>query len=541
MNFRNNSKAKVEFTCLLATLALGFLSLSIPLRAQSPGPGQPARAVRLSYVEGKVQLTQGGQVIADQAVINVPLFEGTQVTTADDGKAEVQFEDGSVARLSPSSTLTLKTLAGQGSAGDADMELDHGLAYFELQGSDQSGQIRVLFGDSALTSSGFSVIRVNMDNPPGALAVFSGNAHVERSSGGSLDLHGGESAEFNGANPANPDVADAIQPDSWDAWNSDRDQVLNTEASSQTPATSDLAGPNATNPAWSDLDANGNWYNVPDQGYVWSPYDAANPGFDPYGNGAWVGTPGYGYAFASGYSWGYLPYQCGAWNFYNSFGWGWAPGMGGCSPWWGTGFYGGPRFGILPIGYRPIHRPIGDPVGGPFRGRPHPGSVIAVNRTPLVAHGAFAPRSGPVVIAGHRVQALRPMPTQSSFVRGSAATTTRVYPPSATVTPGRPNFVTSRPAYTTAPANIPNRTTVSPSPTYTPTPRTYTPAPRSYSPPAPRTYSPPPSGGGGGSAPHPSGGGGGGSGGGGHMGGGGGGGGGGGHSGGGGGGGGGHR
>ena len=196
MNFRDDSKAKVEFTGLFATaaLALGFLSLSVQMPAQSPGPGQPARAVRLSYVEGKVQLTQGGQVIANQAVINAPLFEGTQITTEDDGKAEIQFEDGSVARLSPNSTLILKTLSGQGSAGDADMELDHGLAYFELQGGDQSGQMRVLFGDSAITSSGFSVIRVDMDNPPGAMAIFSGNAHVERSSGDSLDLHGGESA-----------------------------------------------------------------------------------------------------------------------------------------------------------------------------------------------------------------------------------------------------------------------------------------------------------------------------------------------------------
>lgn len=463
----------------VSALALALVSLAQSLPAQSPG--QPARAVRLSYVDGKVQLNQGGQVLANQAVINAPLFEGTQITTAEDGKAEVQFEDGSVARLSPNSSLTLQTLSGQGPNGEADIVLDHGLAYFELQGGGQSGQIRVLFGDSTITASGFSVIRVDMDNPPGAMAVFSGNAHVDRASGGSLDLHGGESAEFNGANPANPDVAEAIQPDSWDAWNSDRDQALNAEASSQTAATSDLAGANAANPAWSDLDANGNWYNVPDQGYVWSPYDAANPGFDPYGNGAWIGTPGYGYAWASGYSWGYLPYQCGAWNYYDGFGWGWAPGFGGCSPWWGVGFYGGPVFGVLPIGYRPIHRPIGGP------GHGVPGHPIPVNRTPMMTRAAFAPRTGPAVINGHTVQALRSVPVQSAFARGSMGTTARVYPPSAVVA-GRAAYVASRPGYTPAPASSFNRTNVSP--TYVP--RTYTPsASRSYSPPAPRSYSPP--------------------------------------------------
>ena len=68
-------------------------------RMQGQGSGQPARAVRLSYVDGQVKLAQGNQVLAEQAVANTPLFEGMQLTTADNGKAEIQFEDGSVARL----------------------------------------------------------------------------------------------------------------------------------------------------------------------------------------------------------------------------------------------------------------------------------------------------------------------------------------------------------------------------------------------------------------------------------------------------------
>ena len=48
------------------------------------------------------------------------------------------------------------------------------------------------------------------------------------------------------------------------------------------------------------------------QGYIWSPYDAANAGFDPYGIGNWMWTPGFGYIWASGYPWGYMPFQCGA-------------------------------------------------------------------------------------------------------------------------------------------------------------------------------------------------------------------------------------
>src|ERR1700752_4154100 len=91
-------------TTLFAAIAVfaAFLFL-LPLRAQDGG-GQPARAVRLSYVDGKVTLSQDNQVVTDQAVANTPLLEGMTLSTADDGRAEVQFEDGSVARLSPDSS-----------------------------------------------------------------------------------------------------------------------------------------------------------------------------------------------------------------------------------------------------------------------------------------------------------------------------------------------------------------------------------------------------------------------------------------------------
>jgi hypothetical protein len=52
-------------------------------------------------------------LLANPAVVNTPLFEGSLLTTGDDGRAEIQFEDGSVARLSPNSSMTLAVLRGQ--------------------------------------------------------------------------------------------------------------------------------------------------------------------------------------------------------------------------------------------------------------------------------------------------------------------------------------------------------------------------------------------------------------------------------------------
>jgi hypothetical protein len=304
-------------------------------------------------------------------------------------------------------------LRGSGTAADAELALNSGLAYFELQGGYRNGKIAVHFGNSVATTSGFAVLRVDMDRPPGQLAVFSGTAHLESNSGSlEMDLHDGESVALNGVDPSRYDMAESIEPDSWDAWNSDRDQVLTTQAAAQTGAPANMGL--SENPAWNDLDANGSWYNVPGQGYIWSPYDAANAGFDPYGVGNWMYTPGYGYIWASGYPWGYLPFQCGAWNFYNGFGWGWAPGLGGCMPWWGLGFYGGPNFGYVPPGYHVIARPI-LPHRPVLTGRPVP--MVAVNRSSTFVHSALPARSAnsAVQISGNSVQALRPLSTRTEF------------------------------------------------------------------------------------------------------------------------------
>jgi len=487
----------------LALLALGTVALAPVVRADDAGPA--ARAVRLSDVYGNVHLAQGGQPITDQAVVNTPLFEGTQVSTSDDGRAEIQFEDGSVVRIAPDSTLTLTKLSGQGANGDAEIVLNRGLGYFELQGSGQAGQIRVHFGDAVATTDGFTVLRVDMDTPPGQLAVFSGNAHVDRGIALSLDVHGGESVALNADDPSRYDLAESIESNSWDAWNSDRDQALAAEASQQTAAAnnSDNNYVNSDNPAWNDLSANGNWYDVPGQGYIWSPYDASNSGWDPYGYGAWTFSPGYGYIWASGYSWGYLPYMCGSWNYYNSFGWGWAPGMGGCNPWWGMGGggYYGPNIGYGYSGYTPPLRPrlrSHWPVGK----RPYP--VVGVNRhAPGGGDRRLPTRAGnsPVLIGGQRVAPLRPVGPRNAFNHGPASgfvnqprsvnsglnggTGVVVMPPRST----QPRYVINRPGY--SPGNAAGRGYATrPGRTYTAPSRAYSPPSRAYSPPA-RTYSPP--------------------------------------------------
>jgi hypothetical protein len=430
-------------------LALGTIAPAMAQGASTPQPA--AQAVRLSSVEGRVRIVEDNQLLADPALVNTPLFEGTQVMTSQDGQAELQFDGGSIIRLTPNSALTLTSLSKPGGQGNAEVALEGGMGYFELHNEDAASQTQVRFGDSVVTASGFAVLRISLDNPPGELAVFSGNASLRRGDAAALYLHGGESAVLNGASPTQSILDESIKTDSWDAWNADREQALNSAETARTGAASNM--PDSNNPAWSDLDANGNWYDVPGQGEVWSPYEAASSGWEPYGSGYWMWTPRFGYIWVSGNSWGYLPYQCGVWNHFSDFGWGWMPGR--CRPWWGGGLWSF-NIGIAPGGYRPPDRPRPIrphpphprpvPLNGGFATPPN--AVVAVNRRP--ADGAIeAPardRDSAVTIGGHVAQPLRtlsarPVYTPSgSGVRGASQF---VGSPAAQ----RPAFGGSRPGY----------------------------------------------------------------------------------------------
>jgi FecR protein len=515
------SNALVRGFLGIGTLVLAVSPGSI-LMAEDTGSSEPSRAVRLSNVEGEVHLSQGNTPLADQAVANTPLFEGTTITTGNDGRAEIQFEDGSVARVSPQSSLTLGLLRGAGTGDrDAELQLNNGLGYFELQGDNESNHIQIRFGDTVLTTGGFAVIRINLDKAPGEVAVFSGNVHLEGGATPALDLHGGESVALNANDPGSYNLSESIEPDSWDSWNSDRDQALTTASAGRTAATNNE--PDNNNPAWSDLDANGNWYNVPDQGYVWSPNEAATPGWDPYGNGYWMSTPSYGYTWISGYPWGYLPYQCGGWNYYNSFGWGWAPGT--CTPWWGGGGVYVINIVVAPHGY---HYPVRPHPYNPrpmVAGRATPAPLVVVDRRTLAGNISPAPRdrSGAVMIAGNIVHPLKPLPPARAPYNGFRPAGPSPNAPASSYT-GR-SGMQNGPRAIAVPAHPGN--TYSPSPSPRPSGNIYTPAP----PPRPSTYVPPsvyhpappvhtappspppashpapPSGGGGGGGAHPSGGG----------------------------------
>jgi FecR protein len=306
-----------------------------------------ARVVRLSDVEGNVQVTGPDTTHFPQAVMNMPLLQGYTVSTGQDGRAEIEFEDGSVARITPNSSLTLTRLAvGPNDAFDTAVEQPSGLVYYELRADDSPSHYTVQAAGQTIAPTVNSTFRVNLGTNPPAVAVLDGALHVTGSQNSySTDVKQNQTFDVAAANGANYRVSDGIVPNGFDDWNQQRDEEAAQEAQNQTPARVQQGGGSIMDSGfgWSDLDNDGGWYPLPGYGMVWQPY-GAGPGFNPYGYGSWGYYGGIGYSWISGYPWGWLPFHCGSWSYIDTFGWGWMPGAYGCGG-FGIGFGFGYGYG----------------------------------------------------------------------------------------------------------------------------------------------------------------------------------------------------
>ena len=350
----------------IVAVALIYLVVGWGLARAQAGPSNVAR---VSFVQGSVQLLAGQGTDFQPAVINMPVLDGSRLQAGGDGQAEIEFEDGSVARLTPNSAIAFPHL-GQD---QAQLQQLSGLAYYEFNVGDGHPPFSVQFGNQTVQPTTNSILRVGLD-AGWDVAVISGAVQVQGEGIPGVAVAENQSIRSGADNSGAPYVvAQGINGDSWDNWNQDRDQAIAQEASQQTPVRDDSANPQNEN--WNDLDADGNWYPVEGAGNVWVP-GGVGPGWDPYGAGYWAYYPTYGYTWVSSYPWGWLPYHCGAWNYY-SFGWGWAPG--GCGGWSPV---------IVVRGHPPGWRMPVPPL------RP-PGGIHPVGGLPLVAVDRGAVATGP--------------------------------------------------------------------------------------------------------------------------------------------------
>jgi hypothetical protein len=291
----------IVVACLLALVALPALADS------------QARIVRLSDVQGSVQLDKNTGVGFERAFVNLPITQGAKLSAGANGRAEVEFEDGSSMRLTPNTTIEFSKL-GLADSGKriSQVNLVEGMAYVNWLGKDD---LTLNFSRETIALDHSAHFRVDTSTEAANLAVFKGNVNVAGPSG-NFTVEKKKTATFDTAADDKYTLAKNVKDEPLDSW--DKESL----------SYHDQYAKNNTTPygyGYSDLNYYGAFSNVPGYGMMWRPY-FTGVGWDPFMDGAWGYYPGYGYMFASAYPWGWMPYRYGNWMFVPGMGWAWQPG-----------------------------------------------------------------------------------------------------------------------------------------------------------------------------------------------------------------------
>ncbi len=325
----------------LSRFSLVLLAVCVLLALPAVADSQ-ARIVRLSDVQGTVQIDKNTGLGFENAFLNLPITQGTELKTLDNGRAEVEFEDGSTLRLAPHSNVQFSTL-GLSDAGKhlSVINLVEGMAYVDWLGK-SGDEFSLNFSREKISLDHAAHFRVDTSTEVANLAVFKGDVEVEGPAG-KLMVSKNKTATFDAANDDKSNLANNIEETPLDSW--DKEAV----------AYHDQYAKNNSSPygyGAADMGYYGAYSNVPGYGMMWQPY-FTGVGWDPFMDGAWSWYPGYGYMFASAYPWGWMPYQYGNWMFVPGFGWMWQPGG------WGN-WLGVPRYtGTTTVHVHPLIAPTG--------------------------------------------------------------------------------------------------------------------------------------------------------------------------------------
>ena len=320
-------KFQIPSFSLAALLCLVF---SLPAIADSH-----VRIVRLSYIEGSVQISRGAGQTYEKAMVNLPIAEGAKLKTLD-GRAEVEFEDGSTLRIVPDSVVEFPQLSLRDSGAKVSgVEVKNGTVYVNFVGT-KDDEFSVRFGDEKVTVAHAAHFRIALEEKDSSVAVFKGLVQLDSPSG-PIEVKKNQTVSF-GLESNQYKLAKNIHETPWDSWDDQQNEYHTRYAAKSYNNYSPYAY------GTSDLAYYGNFSSVPGYGMMWQPY-LAGMGWDPFMDGAWAFNSGWGFGWVSAYQWGWTPYHYGSWAFIPGYGWGWQPG-GAWNNW-----YAQPRVLNAPNGF----------------------------------------------------------------------------------------------------------------------------------------------------------------------------------------------
>jgi hypothetical protein len=299
-----------------------------------------ARIVRLSLVQGDVRFAQeyhrdaltDNKATWEVAPLNLPIRQGYAVATDNNGRAEIEFENGAMAFLSANTLIEFYDLSLDDGAHITRLILRQGSAIFYVHPAN-GDYFSVTGGDFSVEANGRTTFRLDNFDDGSAVKVEQGHVAVLRNKE-SKPLEKGQSYAIDVNGGGNPVITRGGDDDDFDKWVSGR---INSVATATTYSNQYVNSPNYS-AGFADLYNYGSFYSVPGYGFGWQPL-GMGVGWCPFDYGNWYFDSAFGWNFIGSAPWGWLPYHYGGWVFSPALGWVWIPS--------GLGFGG-------PIYYRPV-------------------------------------------------------------------------------------------------------------------------------------------------------------------------------------------
>lgn len=386
------------------------------------------RIIRLSLVQGDVRVTRDshGDALADSSNVwetaeaNLPIREGYALAT-DNGRAEVEFENGAMAFLKENTVLEFYDLSLKDGARTTRLVLRQGSAAFYVN-PENGDYFSVTGGDFTVEAATRSTFRLDNYDDGSTVETMKGHVtvlHKDKTrridKGQSLSMKAGDDDFMN--------VGRLAEEDDFDRWVSGRVDSV----SAATNAALQYTGSPYYASGFADLYTYGAFSSCGAYGFGWRPF-GVGASWSPFSTGQWIWDPSFGWTWMSAQPWGWAPYHYGGWLFDSSCGgWFYSPPL----------FYGNPRGSgrRFPRGVHPPH-PLYRPVTGVFVRNNGKLGIVPMHpldekgKTPLnLQHGVFAPVFGkgvsePItgVERGQKWETLKSVP-RDSLKGGLVATT----------------------------------------------------------------------------------------------------------------------
>jgi hypothetical protein len=322
-------------------------------------------------VEGGVQVDRNIGRGFESAFLNLPITEGMKLRTQSDGRAEIEFENGTALRIAPVTEIHFDQLSlGNSGTRKSVVTLATGVVYVDGSAAKED-DFALIFGHQTLKLNAPAHFRLGMDGKEAALSVFSGRVQIQNPSG-EVVVSKNQTGNFDLTKQDQYVLVKNIEPNLFDDW--DKSQVKyhdhylkNASYNNSSPYSYGM----------SDLNYYGSYINIPGHGMVWQPH-LVDANWNPFVCGRWVVYPAVGNVWVSCYPWGWMPFYYGAWNYDPAFRWYWDP-AGAMQNWNYSPLVASapPKF-VLP---RPPARPVH--IGGGDRN-----PVVVVNRHPVLLPGS---------------------------------------------------------------------------------------------------------------------------------------------------------